>query len=52
MYMTVLENDTDGDFFFDALEGTDSSLDVIKTVDVGDYTFSFEDPSQLYSFSN
>ena len=41
MYMTVLEDDTDGGFFFDALEEIDSSLDVIKTVNVGDYTFSY-----------
>ena len=52
MYMTFLEDDTDGDFFFDALEEIDSSLDVIKTVDVGHYTFSFEDPFQSYSFSD
>ena len=52
MYMTVLEDDDDSDFFFDALEDVDSSLDVIKTVDFGDYTFSYEDPSQTYSFSD
>ena len=52
MYMTVLEDDTDGSFFFDALEEINSSLDIIKTVDVDDYTFSFEDPSQPYSFSD
>ena len=39
-------------FFFDALEDVDSSLDVIKTVEFGDYTFLYEDPSQPYSISD
>ena len=52
MYMIVMEDDIGGDIFFGALEQIDSSLDVINTVDVGDYIFSFEDPSQLYSFSD
>ena len=52
MYETVLEDDTDCHFFFDALEEINSSLDVINTIDIDDYPFSFEDPSNPYSFSN
>ena len=52
MYLTVFDDDTDGNFFFNALEEIASSLDVINTVDVGDYIFSFEDPSNPYSLSN
>ena len=52
MFLNVMEDDTDGNFFFNALEEIDSNLDVINKVDVGDYTFFFEDPSHPYSFSN
>ena len=38
--------------FFDALEEIDSCLNVNIIIDVGDYTFSFEDPSNQYSSSN
>lgn len=51
MYLTILEDDIHGDFFFDTLEKIDSNLDVINTIDVGDYIFSFEDSSNPYSFS-
>ena len=43
LYETVLEDDVAGDFFFDALDEIDCSLDTF--VDVGDYTFLVQDPS-------
>lgn len=52
MYETVLEDNTNNDFFFYALEEIDSSLDVLNTIDIGDYIFSFEDPANPYSFSD
>ena len=48
LYDTVLEDNIDGDFFFDALEDVDPSLDAY--VDVGDYAFSIKDPYTPFSF--
>ena len=45
---TILEDYIDGDFFFDALEDVDSSLD--SYADVGDYTFLTKDPYTPLSF--
>ena len=34
----------------DALDDADSSLDVIKTIYFGDFTFSFDNPSNPFPF--
>ena len=47
-YDIVLEDNTDGDFFFDALKDVDSSLDAY--VDVDDYTFLIKDSYTPFSF--
>ena len=45
LYDMILEDDIEGDFFFDALDNVDSSLDTY-----GDYTFLVKDPSASFSF--
>ena len=50
VYNSVLQDDTNGDFFYDALEEVDTTLDAYVTV--GDYTFSIKDPSSSFFLLN